>query len=381
MSGRHLRNQHCPSRYSVGRSCSLFTMMDSSGNEHRLFAAPPSGSNSSAARDSSPLAHLSSVLVKLRGRSHPTFSMGKSTWFEADCIEWLADRTPCSIHGVVTDPPYGMVEYRPEQLAKRENGNGGVWRIPPSFDGHTRSPLPRFTVLTDAQLEELHAFFFTWASVLEPALVPGAHILIATNPLLAHIVASAIHRAGYEQRGQVIRLVQTMRGGDRPKGAHEEFRDVSVMPRSQHEPWLLFRKPLENRVQDNLRKWGTGGLRRISDQQPFGDVIPCRPTRREERVLAPHPSLKPQEFLRQVVRAILPLGKGTVCDTFAGSGSTLAAAEWCGYESIGIERDAHNTKMARTAIPALTAYKADADIKPDTGIQIRAYAVDTSITP
>jgi site-specific DNA-methyltransferase (adenine-specific) len=75
----------------------------------------------------------------------------------------------------------------------------------------------------------------------------------------------------------------TMRGGDRPKNAHEEFTDVSVMPRSQWEPWLLFRKPLEGRVQDNLRKWGTGGLRRISPEQPFGDVIRSAPTRVAER--------------------------------------------------------------------------------------------------
>ena len=28
------------------------------------------------------------------------------------------------------------------QLEKPANGKGGIWRIPPSFDGHTRSPLP-----------------------------------------------------------------------------------------------------------------------------------------------------------------------------------------------------------------------------------------------
>ena len=68
----------------------------------------------------------------------------------ADAFEWLKSADPLSIHAVVTDPPYGLVEYRPDQLAKRENGAGGVWRIPPSFDGAQRSPLPRFTVLTPA---------------------------------------------------------------------------------------------------------------------------------------------------------------------------------------------------------------------------------------
>jgi site-specific DNA-methyltransferase (adenine-specific) len=151
----------------------------------------------------------------------------------------------------------------------------------------------------------------------------------------------------------------TMRGGDRPKGAHEEFSEVSVMPRSMWEPWLLFRKPIEGRVQDNLRKWGTGGLRRVSDSQPFGDVIRSHPTRREERAIAPHPSLKPQSFLRRVVRAVLPLGTGVVLDTFAGSGSTLAAANVLGYESIGIELDPTYVEIAVSAIPRLEELTVD----------------------
>ena len=102
-----------------------------------------------------------------------------------------------------------------------------------------------------------------------------------------------------------------------------------------------------------LRTWGTGGLRRISDELPFGDVIRSAPTHKHERQLAPHPSLKPQAFLRQVVRAILPLGEGVVLDSFAGSGSTLAAAEAVGYASVGVEADAAYLRVAKSGVPAL----------------------------
>ncbi|MYE87078.1 MAG: site-specific DNA-methyltransferase, partial [Gammaproteobacteria bacterium] len=110
------------------------------------------------------------------------------------------------------------------------------------------------------------------------------------------------------------------------------------------------------RVQDNLRKWSTGGFRRPSAKHPFGDVIRSAPTRKAERALAPHPSLKPQEFLRQVVRGVLPLGKGVVLDPFCGAGSTLAAANAVGYESVGVERDAEYFEMARKAVPQLSKY-------------------------
>jgi len=283
--------------------------------------------------------------------------IGGATLYCADCFDWLSQRDDHSIHAVVTDPPYGLHEYAPDQQEKLRNGKGGVWRIPPSFDGHTRSPLPRFTTLTADQLEDVHRFFFEWAALLLPKLVPGAHVVVASNPLVSHIVSWSLAEAGLERRGEIIRLTMTMRGGDRPKAAHKEFKEVSVMPRSMWEPWLIYRKPIENRVQDNLRKWRTGGFRRPSVDKPFGDVIRSSPTRKKERELAPHPSLKPQRFLRKVVRAVLPLGVGVVLDPFAGAGSTLAAAEAVGYESIGVEKDEHYFRMACQAVPRLVAYR------------------------
>ena len=186
-------------------------------------------------------------------------------------------------------------------------------------------------------------------------------------------MAEALAEAGLERRGELVRLTMTMRGGDRPKNAEAEFDGVSVMPRSMWEPWLLFRRPLEGRVQDNLRKWGTGGFRRIGPDKPFGDVIKSAPTNRTERLLANHPSLKPQAFLRKVVRASLPLGRGCVVDPFAGSGSTLAAAEAVGYESRGAERDEAYFRLACEAIPRLRALP-DRD-EEDATASARAKAV------
>lgn len=285
------------------------------------------------------------------------FCIGQAKLFHADCFDWIEKQKDNSIHAVVTDPPYGLYEYTPEQQMKLRNGKGGVWRIPPSYDGHIRSPLPRFTTLTTEQLEDLRKFFFVWAKLLLPKLVPGAHLVIASNSLVSYIVSGALSDAGLERRGEIIRLTMTMRGGDRPKAAHREFNEVSVMPRSMWEPWIVFRKVIEGRVQDNLRKWKAGGFRRPSEDKPFGDVIASAPTRRDERALAPHPSLKPQAFLRQVVRAVLPLGEGIVLDPFAGAGSTLAAAEAVGYSSIGIEKDEYYFNMACEAIPKLIRFQ------------------------
>ncbi|HWA92506.1 MAG TPA: DNA methyltransferase [Rhizomicrobium sp.] len=274
----------------------------------------------------------------------------------ADAFEWMAMRADSSIHAIVTDPPYGLKEYTDREKAKLRSGKGGVWRIPPSFDGAKRSPLPRFTILDEADIAALKEFFADFAKQAMRILVPGAHAMIATNPLLSQYVYVPMLEAGFEKRGEIIRLVQTLRGGDRPKNAHEEFQEVSVMPRSAWEPWGLFRKPLEGRVQDNLRKWGTGGLRRVSGREPFLDVIRSAPARNGEREIVKHPSLKPQAFMRQLARAALPLGKGVILDPFMGSGSTIAAASAVGYSSIGIEKDSAYFAAASKAIPALARY-------------------------
>jgi len=287
------------------------------------------------------------------------FQFGQASLVLDDCMEWLERSEANSIHAVVTDPPYGLIEYSEEEQVKLRQGQGGVWRIPPSFDGSKRSPLPRFTVLKPTDLEALERFFLAWGRSLKRVLVPGANVVVASNPLLSHLVSGALSRCGLERRGEIVRLTMTMRGGDRPKAAHVEFSGVSVMPRSMWEPWLVFRKPLDGRVQDNLRRWGTGGFRRISADRPFGDVIQSAPTRATERKLAPHPSLKPQAFLRQIVRGVLPLGQGIVLDPFAGAASTLAAAEAVGYQSIGVERDKAYFELASKALPKLAALRLD----------------------
>jgi DNA modification methylase len=292
---------------------------------------------------------------------------GKAQIVPTDCFDWLTQREAASIHAVVTDPPYGLVEYTEKEQTKLRIGRGGVWRIPPSYDGHKRAPLPRFTVLDDDDRKELYSFFKRLGESLIRVTVPGANVIVASNPLLAHIVAASMAESGLEIRGYIVRLTMTMRGGDRPKNAHQEFSGVSVMPRSMWEPWVVLRKPLDGRVQDNLRKWKTGGFRRVSDKQPFGDIIRSSPTPPAERRIAPHPSLKPQGFLRHIVKAVLPLGEGVVLDPFAGSGSTLAAANAVGYQSIGLEKDPAYYRMAIEAIPRLTALHAKPISADSTG--------------
>jgi len=293
---------------------------------------------------------------------YPHQQVGNSMIVHADSSEWMGRLSENSLHGIVTDPPYGVKEYEFEQLEKRANGNGGIWRIPPSFDGHTRSPLPRFTALNEKERKQLYRFFVEWAKVAKHVLRPGGHIFIACNSFLCQFVYAALVEGGLEFRGQMIRVVRTLRGGDRPKNAEEEFPDVCSLPRGCYEPWGILRKPMppKMKVSDCLREYETGGLRRLPEGLPFSDLIESARTSQQEREIANHPSLKPQALLRELVYSVLPLGKGIVADPFMGSGSTLAAAESQGITAIGVEKNKEYYELAKTAIPRLSHLIVDA---------------------
>jgi len=270
-----------------------------------------------------------------------------------DCFEWLMDRKQRSLHAVCTDPPYGLVEFTASEVAKLRTGKGGIWRIPPSFDGKKRNPLPRFSVLTLEQRRDIEKYFQQWAEVLFPALIPGAHVLVASNSVLSSHVFQGLLASGLEPRATFMRVYHGFRGGDRPKNAEEEFSGLCVSPRGNYEPWLLFRRPIEERtVAQNLRKWGVGALRMLDSGGPVPDVIPSSKTPVLEKNISNHPSLKPQQLLRFFCRMIMPT-EGILLDPFMGSGSTIAACEAIKINSIGLEIDPQYFSAASETIPKL----------------------------
>lgn len=282
-----------------------------------------------------------------------------------NAFQILADKyDENSIHAIVVDPPYGVVEFETANVEKMREGKGGIWRIPPELDGNKRKPLPRFTVLSDNDKEKLRNFFLTFGEAANRVLRPGGHVFLATTQLLMHEVSKQLDASGLERRDVLVRETKTLRGGDRPKGAHEKYQMVSSMPRVYWEPWLLYRKPLEGRLQDNLEKWQTGGLRRESIERPFTDLLEDGKTPKTETEIVKnahpepenaeaHPNLKPQYLLRELCHAALPLQEGVILDPFMGSGSTIAAAHALGYNAIGIEIDETFYEMAENAIPKL----------------------------
>lgn len=62
-----------------------------------------------------------------------------------------------------------------------------------------------------------------------------------------------------------------------------------------------------------------------------------------------HPTVKPVDLMRHLVRLVTPTG-GTVLDPFLGSGTTGLAAELEGFEWVGIEREAEYVAIAEARL-------------------------------
>lgn len=294
------------------------------------------------------------------------------------------------VHAIVTDPPYGVIEFMEENVDKMREGSGGVWRIPPELDGNRRNPLPRFTVLTDDDKEMLTEFFRKLGEYAHRVLRPGGHIFVASTQLLMHLVSEGFDAAGLERRDVLVRETKTLRGGDRPKGVHDhpEYSMVSSMPRVYWEPWLLYRRPFDGKLEENLAQWQTGGLRRESEQRPFTDLLEDGKTGKREREITAaanpngddsHPNVKPQALMRELCHAALPLKEGVILDPFLGSGATIAAAEAIGYDSVGIELDDVYLEMAEEAIPEFVEISTPVDQRDDIR-STRAAQESTSIS-
>ena len=72
----------------------------------------------------------------------------------------------------------------------------------------------------------------------------------------------------------------------------------------------------------------------------------AKASRRERGEGNTHPTVKPLALLKWCVRLVCPPG-GVILDPFAGSGTTLLAAQAEGFDAIGIEREAEYVEIAR----------------------------------
>jgi DNA modification methylase len=256
-----------------------------------------------------------------------------------------------SLDGCVTDPPYGM---------GMEEWDGSV----PTTE--------------------------TWQEVRR-VLKPGAFCLSFCSPELYHRMAMNVERAGFRIMDMINWIVTTkMAKTNRLKPAHE--------------PIVVAQKPFTGTIKQNYEEWGVGTInidgarvpwegrpptgwtrgghqRRVfgksetqSDRAKDGTVdanpdgrypsdvmghfdqpdiqkyfYAPRVTRREKGEYNDHPTVKPINLMRYLVRIYTPTG-GKVLDPFNGTGTTGIASIQEGRSYVGIELNEHYRQISEKRI-------------------------------
>jgi DNA modification methylase len=276
-----------------------------------------------------------------------------------------------SVDLVLTDPPYGIGIVRQS------------WDRPGVQDRPGQSATEAFQHWTTR-----------WATEVHRILKPGGHLLAFGTPRTAHRLTAGIEDAGLEIRDQVLWLF----GSGVPKSRRmPDGNGVALKP--AYEPVVVGRVPFAGSTQANIDRWGTGALNvdagRVGSERywpanvalshapdcpavaiDYGgpsrlfycakastrereagcERLPLRETqlytgkRRSPRLRRNlHPTVKPVDLLRWLVRLAAPEG-ALILDPFCGSGSTGIAAMLEGRGFIGIERESTYVEIARARL-------------------------------
>lgn len=310
---------------------------------------------------------------------------------EGDCLEVLGKLKPESVDAIVTDPPYGIG-------FQNERWDSRALREAAARAGHDR--------LTPN--EAFEAWSRIWAEGCRRVLKPGGFLAAFGSPRTFHRLACGVEDAGLEVRDTLMWLYAEGMSKSRhyPGG-----RATTLKP--AFEPIVLARRGLDGTTEETIESHGTGALNtescRVEGRHPANvilghepdceagacapgcvaaDVDACAtegrsriaPSRflycpkasRAERDagceklprraldLFPnagtsgdarnfHPTVKPLELMRWLVRLLCPPG-GLVLDPTAGSGTTGAAAVLEDRRFLGIELEPAYIEIAAARI-------------------------------
>ena len=300
-----------------------------------------------------------------------------------DCIEEMQKLIDqgVQVDAVVTDPPYHLqsIVDRFGKTSLSDNTKTSE-RARARGDGYARMSAGGF-MGQEWDGGDIAFRAETWRLAWE-LLKPGGHILSFSASRNYHRMAVAIEDAGFEIRDQIMWLY----GSGFPKSHNigknvdktlgnvgkNEWEGWGTALKPAHEPIAVGRKPIsESTVAKNVLKHRTGAINidasRIESvegvegrfpanimhdglRQDWARFFYCPKVSKKERgENNKHPTVKPQELMKYLVRLVTPKG-GTVLDPFMGSGSTGMAAKDLGFDFIGIEKSEDYFKICQERI-------------------------------
>jgi len=280
-----------------------------------------------------------------------------------DAAELLKKLDPNSIDLVLTDPPYFL---------DKLDSNWNPQEVKKSTTRQVIKHLPAGMRFDPDQGRNLQQWYLEISRSIFDVLKPGGFFMSFSSPRLVHRMAVAMEDAGFHIRDIFIWLYpQGWAKGSSlaryaPKNRQDELKSWKTpQVRGNYEPIIVAQKPpigslvknfLKSRVGlFNFEATLVGGLSPsnvLATEEVEGVpniFLVAKPRKKEKGDYNTHPTVKPVELLRHLIR--LATDKGAlVLDPFLGSGSTAVAAILEGRHYIGFEINEDYIEIARRRV-------------------------------
>lgn len=287
-----------------------------------------------------------------------------------DSIALLKELPDNSVHAIISDIPYGIGVEDWDVL--HENTNHAYLGASPaqlkarSVFAKRGKPINGWSAADRAIPRQYQEWCESWADEWARVLVPGGSALVFAGRRLQHRCITALEDSGFSlkdqlawiknsapHRAQRLSVVFDRRGDSQSSADWSGWRLGNLRPR--FEPVIWATKPYKRgtTIADNALKFGVGAyspdaLSSLGNEDA-SNILRSPSGPREEKI---HPTQKPVRLMEALVRLVTKPGQ-VVLDPFAGSASTLVAANNMGRDFVGFEINPEYHRLANERLASL----------------------------
>lgn len=270
-----------------------------------------------------------------------------------DSIQAVRDLPENSVHLFLSDIPYGIGLDDWDVLHNNTNSAYGGESPAQGRAGKVfkkrGKPINGWSDADKKIPYEYQEWCASWANEWYRALKPGGSVIIFAGRRYSHRCIAALEDAGFNfrdllgwkrtravHRAQRLSIVFERRGDNSAAKFWEGWRVGNLKP--IFEPIIWAFKPYRITIADNVKEYGVGAYNQQKLHEYFGSSDNIFECGMEAGEAGFHEAQKPLKLMKALIELVTTEGQ-LVVDPFAGSGSTVVAANSLNRRFIAIEHD------------------------------------------